>query len=116
MQLIDIIQLIFLGFTFISLGVLVITYFAYRRRKQSTGFQTNKSSDRITKTEPEQVSDEKPFIKNNALKTLNPQTQNPVIAKKKKNKFEVFKPARDTNRFNQSNTSDKKLPPQTSNK
>ncbi|MDY0083627.1 MAG: hypothetical protein RBR74_10630 [Ignavibacteriaceae bacterium] len=116
MQLIDIIQLIFLGFTFISLGVLVITYFAYRRRKQSTGFQINKSSERITKTDPDQDSDEKPVTKNDVLKTVNPQTQNPVITKKKKNKFEVFKPASDTNTFNQSNTSDKKLPPKTSNK
>lgn len=113
MQLIDIIQLIFLGFIFISLIIIITTYFAYRKRKQSIRNQKNKSAERIIKSEPDSVSNQKATEEKDALKTVSVLTQTPAITKKKKNKFEVFKPASDGGSIKKSKTPDTKQPPKT---
>lgn len=113
MQLIDIIQLIFLGFIFISLIIIITTYFAYRKRKQSVRNQKNKSAEKIIKPEPDSVSNQKTTEEKDALKTVNLLTHNPTITKKKKNKFEVFKPASDSGSLKKSKTPDTKQPPKT---
>ncbi|MDT3696140.1 MAG: hypothetical protein ROY99_07070 [Ignavibacterium sp.] len=117
MQLIEIIQLIFLGFTVISLVILVTTYFTYRRRKQLVHTKKQISSEdvskEITKASKDSVLIKKSIETDDSFSPDKSLTREPTIAEKKKNKFEIFKPASNNYPHTQTKISDKKQPPKT---
>lgn len=117
MQLIDIIQLIFLGFIVISLAILITTYFTYRRRKQLIHSKKFESSEKISKqiTNADQVSvlNNKPIEIDNSLSSDKSPVRKSIAAEKKKSKFEVFKPAGNNSPDNQPKTYYTKNPPKT---
>lgn len=99
MQLIEIIQLVLIGFILISLVIFIFSYFGYRRRNRITSDVKQKSKGTIQKTELEPLLKSLPAQNSNTINTTNEFKKKTGVLKKNKNKFEVFKPANevDTN-------------------
>lgn len=93
MQLIEIIQLVLIGFVFISLVVFSISYLGYRRKEKSDPNSKKDQPARIIKSEikrPE-VTKSVQIPKNDVIKEDIVKTTG--LQKKYKKKFEVFKPS-----------------------
>lgn len=93
MQLIEIIQLVLIGFVLISLVVFSISYLGYRRKEKSNPHFKKKQPARIINAEikkpeviePAQVPNDD-IIKDDIIKKTG-------LQKKDRKKFEVFKPS-----------------------
>lgn len=100
LQLIEIVQLVLVGFISISAFIFLFAYLGYRRKKiNSTKQPKINSSNQITVPEIPITQIPKTENKNSTLKSCPPITKKEVIknfeAKNSKSRFEVFKPKKE---------------------
>lgn len=93
MQLIEIIQLVLIGFIVISLIIFSFSYLGYKRRTKLIPDQKSNKMERRVKPEADLVKDEAPIQKPDLETTNQDLGKKTDILNKNKKKFEIFKPS-----------------------
>jgi hypothetical protein len=95
LQLIEIIQLVLIGFIVISLIIFGFSYFGYRRRTKSIPVKKPKQMEILIKPEIDPAKVDTPIQTPDLETTSEDLGKKTGILKKNKKKFEVFKPSTD---------------------